>query len=60
MDRKGVEAFLADAPPVAIGSHKPFVNGKAGLFANGALDRVQAPFYFLLSDRDHRTKEAVA
>lgn len=56
MDREGVEAFLADAPPVTIGSHEPFVDGEAGLFADGALDRVQAPFYFLLSDRDHRRR----
>ena len=57
IDREGVEAFLADAPPVTVGSHGPFVNGKTGLFADGALDRAQAPFYFLLSDSDHRTKE---
>lgn len=54
MDREGVEAFLADAPPVTIGSHEPFIDGKAGLFADSALDRVQAPFYFLLSDSDHK------
>ncbi len=53
MDGEGVEAFLADAPPVTVGSHEPFVNGKTGLFADGALDRIQAPFYFLLSDGDH-------
>ena len=40
MDGEGVEAFLAEAPPVTVGSHEPFVNGKAGLFADGALDCV--------------------
>ena len=49
MDREGVEAFLADAPPVTVGSHEPFIDGEAGLFAHGALDRVQAPFDFLRS-----------
>jgi hypothetical protein len=57
MDGEGVEAFLADAPPVTVGSHEPFVNGKAGLFTDGALDRIQAPFYFLLSDSDHKDEE---
>jgi hypothetical protein len=59
MDREGVEAFLADASPITVDSHEPFVDGEAGLFADGALDRVQAPFYFLLSDGDHKTKKAV-
>ena len=59
IEGEGVEAFLADAPPVTVGSHGPFVNGKTGLFADGALDRVQTPFYFLLSDSDHRTKKSV-
>ncbi len=59
IDGEGVEAFFADAPPVTIGSHEPFVDGKAGLFADGALDRVQTPFYFLLSDSDHRMKKFV-
>lgn len=54
MNREGVEAFLTDTPPVTVCSHEPFVNGKAGLFADGALDCVEAPFYFLLSDGDHR------
>lgn len=53
MDRKGVETFLADAPPVTVGSHEPLVDGEAGLFADGTLDRVQASFNFLLSDGDH-------
>ena len=53
MDRERVETFLADASPVTVGSHESFVNGKAGLFADGTLDRVQATFYFLLSDGDH-------
>ncbi len=53
MDRKGVEALLADAPPIPVGPHEPFIDPKAGLFADGTLDRVQAPFYFLLSDSDH-------
>ena len=60
MDGKGIKAFLADATPVTIGSHEPFVDGKAGLFADGALDRAQTPFYFLLSDGDHRTKKSVS
>lgn len=59
MDGKGIKAFLADATPVTIGSHEPFVDGKAGLFADGALDRGEAPFYFLLSDSDHRMKKSV-
>jgi hypothetical protein len=59
IDRERVEAFLAEASPVTVGSHEPFVDGKTGLFADGALDCVQAPFYFLLSDGDHRTKETV-
>ena len=59
IDGEGVEAFFADAPPVTVGSHEPFVDGKAGLFADGALDRVQAPFYFLLSDSDHGMKKSV-
>ena len=53
MDREGIEALLADAPPVTIGSHEPFIDSEAGLFADGALDRVQPPFDFLLSDGDH-------
>ena len=53
MDREGVEAFLADAPPVTVGSHEPFVDREVGLFADGALDSVQATFYLLLSDGDH-------
>lgn len=57
IDGEGVEAFFADAPPVTIGSHEPFVDGKAGLFADGALDRAQTPFYFLLSDSDHKDEE---
>ena len=60
IDGEGVETFFADAPPVTIGSHGPFVNGKIGLFADGALDRAQTPFYFLLSDGDHRTKKSVS
>ena len=60
MDGEGIKALLADASPVTVGSHEPFVNGKAGLFADGAVDRVQAPFYFLLSDGDHRTKKTVS
>lgn len=53
IDRKGVEAFLADAPPVTVWPHKPFIDGEVGLFAYRALDRIQAPFYFLLCQRDH-------
>lgn len=53
MDREGVEAFLADAPPVTIGSHEPFIDCEARLFADGARDRVQPPFNFLLSNSDH-------
>lgn len=60
MDGEGVEAFLADAPPVTVGPHESFINGKTGLFADGALDRVQTSFYFLLSDGDHRTKKSVS
>lgn len=53
MDREGVETLLADATPITVGSHEPFVDGEVGLFADGALDRVQAPFHFLLAERDH-------
>ncbi len=48
MDREGVEALLADAPPVSVWSHKPFIDAEVGLFADGTLDCVQPPFYFLL------------
>lgn len=50
---EGVEAFLADAAPVTIRPHKPFIDGEVGLFAHGALDRIQAPFDFLLGKGDH-------
>jgi hypothetical protein len=48
MDREGVEALLADAPPVSVWSHKPFIDAEVGLFADGTWDCVQPPFYFLL------------
>lgn len=48
MDWEGVEALLADAPPVTVRPHKPFINGEVGLFADGALDCIQSPFHFLL------------
>lgn len=48
MYREGVEAFLADAAPVTVGPHKPFIDSEVGLFAHGALDRIQPPFHFLL------------
>jgi hypothetical protein len=53
MDRKGVEAFFADAPPFTVGSHEPFINREAGRFANRALHRAEAPFNFLLSEGYH-------
>lgn len=53
IDWKGVVTLFADASPVAVCSHEPFVDSKAGLFADGALDCVQATFDFLLSDGNH-------
>lgn len=53
MDRKGVIAFLADTPPVTVRSHEPFIDSEAGLFADGAWDRVQATFHLLLGEGDH-------
>jgi hypothetical protein len=53
MDGKRVEALLADAPPVAISSHESFIDAKARLLTDGAWDRVQPPFHFLLCERDH-------
>ncbi len=50
---KGVETFPADAAPVAVRSHKSFIDGKVGLFAHGALDRIQSSLYFLLRQGDH-------
>ncbi len=54
MDWKRVETFLADTPPLAVGSHKPFVKAEAGLFADGTLDCAKAPFHFLLREGDHQ------
>lgn len=54
IDWKRVEAFLADAPPVPVWSHKPFINGEVGLFADGALDCIEAPFHFLLRQGNHK------
>jgi len=48
MDREGVKALLADAPPVSVWPHKPFIDGEVGLFADSTGDRVEPPFYFLL------------
>lgn len=53
IDRERVKAFLADASPVPVRSHKSFIDGEVGLFADGALDRVQPTFYFLLSNSHH-------
>jgi hypothetical protein len=53
MDGKGVEAFLADAPPFTVGTHEPFIDPKSGLFTNCALDRAEAPFHFLLGQCNH-------
>ena len=53
IDRKRIEALLADPPPVTVWPHKPFIDGEVGLFAHGALDRIQAPFDFLLRQGDH-------
>jgi hypothetical protein len=53
VDGKGVIAFLADAPPVTVCSHEPFVDSEAGLFADSAWDRVQATFHLLLGEGDH-------
>jgi hypothetical protein len=53
MDRKGVEAFLADATPFTIGSHESLIDPKTRLLANGALHRTESAFNFLLSQDDH-------
>ena len=53
IDWKGVEALLADASPVTVWPHKPFINGEVGLFAHGTLNRIQSAFNFLLRDGDH-------
>lgn len=57
--RKGVITFLADASPIPVGSHESLIDGEAGLFADGALDRIQASFYFLLGHGDHIASIAV-
>jgi hypothetical protein len=49
VDRKGVEALPADAPPFPVGPHEPFIETEARLFTDGTLNRVEAPFHFLLS-----------
>lgn len=54
MDREGVKALLADAPPVPVWPHKPLIDGEVGLFADGTGDRVEPPFHFLLSESNHR------
>ncbi len=53
MDREGVEALLADAPPLTVGSHEPFIDGEIGLFADGTGDCVEPSFYFLLRESHH-------
>ena len=53
MDGEGVEAFLADAPPLTVGSHEPFIDGEVGLFADGTWDCVKPPFHFLLRESNH-------
>ena len=53
VDRKRVEALLTEPSPVTIRPHKPFINGETRLFADGAGDRVQTSFDFLLSQRNH-------
>ena len=53
IDRKRVEALLAEPSPISVRSHESFINGEAGLFADGAGDCVQAPFNFLLRKRYH-------
>lgn len=53
IDREGVKALLADTSPIAVSSHKPFIDGKTRLFADGAWDCVQPLFHFLLSERNH-------
>lgn len=58
MNREGVEAFLADATPVAVRPHKPFIDGEVGLFTHGALDRIQSLFHFPLRQGNHRDRVA--
>ena len=53
MDGKRVKALLADPAPVTVGAHESFIDRKARLFTDGARDCVQAPFHFLLTERDH-------
>lgn len=53
MDRKSVVAFFADAAPFTVRSLDSFIDPEAGLFANGAGYRAEAPFHFLLSESDH-------
>jgi hypothetical protein len=47
--REGVETFFADAAPIAVASHKPFVNAETRLFTDGTSHCAESLFYFLLS-----------
>lgn len=60
MDGEGVEALLADAPPVTVGPHESFINPEAGLFADSALHRTKTAFDFLLGECDHRDSSITA
>ena len=53
MNREGVETLLTETSPVTIRPHKPLVDRKARLFADGAGDRIQASFDFLLGQCNH-------
>lgn len=53
MDREGVEALLADAPPISVRPHKPFIDGEVRLFADGTADCVEPSFHFLLRKSHH-------
>ena len=53
IDRKGIEALLAETSPVPVSSLESLVDGKAGLFADGTGDRIQALFDFLLCEGNH-------
>ena len=53
VDRKRVKTFLANGSPVPVSPHESFIDGKARLLADGAGNRVQPPFHFLLSERNH-------
>ncbi len=53
IDRERIKTFLAETTPVTVCAHEPFVDGKTRLFTDGAGHRAQAPFHFLLGQRNH-------